>query len=314
MRFGVHLPLLAFDDAPVTLGRLLAVARAAEERGLDTLAANDHLVYRLPWLDGPTALATVLTTAPTATLMTSVALPVVRGPVALAKSLAAIDLLSGGRLVAGLGPGSTADDYDAMGIPFSERWGRFDEAVQAMHALWGRGTKPFVGRFYDTTGVTLSPAPAQPGGPPIFIGSWGSTAGLRRVARLADGWLASAYNTTPEAFADARFQLREHLAEEGRDPAGFPNTLATMWLHVTDDETERAEVLGRLGVLLRRDPGLLGKVLPIGTPDHCRAVVERYRDAGADRILFWPLTDDVRQLDRLAGEVLARVADAALHS
>jgi alkanesulfonate monooxygenase SsuD/methylene tetrahydromethanopterin reductase-like flavin-dependent oxidoreductase (luciferase family) len=306
MRFGVHLPLLAFDDAPVTLGRLLAVARAAVAHGLDTLAANDHLVYRLPWLDGPTALATVLATAPTATLMTSVALPVVRGPVALAKSLAAIDLLSGGRLVAGLGPGSTADDYDAVGLPFSERWSRFDEAVQAVRALWGGRTEAFVGRFYDTTGVTLSPPPAQIGGPPIFIGSWGSMAGLRRVARLADGWLASAYNTSPVAFAKARLQLADQLTAEGRDPSGFPNTLATMWLHVTDDEAERDEVLGRLGVLLRRDPELFGKVLPIGTPDHCRAVVARYREAGADRILFWPLTDEVRQLDRLAGEVLIR--------
>jgi hypothetical protein len=79
-----------------------------------------------------------------------------------------------------------------------------------------------------------------------------------------------------------------------------------MWLHVTDDETERAEVLGRLGDLLRRDPAQLVTVLPIGNPDHCRAVVARYREAGADRILFWPMTDEVRQLDRLTDEVLFR--------
>ncbi len=304
MRIGINLPVLAFDDAPLTLERMLAVARAADERGIDTLTTNDHLVYRVPWLDGLTALTVVLTAAPRATLMTSVALPVVRGPVALAKSLAAIDLLSGGRLVAGLGPGSAAADYDAVGLPFNERWSRFDESVRALRALWDARAEPFVGRFYDTRDVVVSPAPAQRGGPPIHIGSWGSTAGLRRVARLADGWIASAYNASPDEFATARLQLAEHLAAEGRDPAGFPNTLATTWLHVTDDDVERSQILGRLGALLRRDPERLATHLPIGTPDHCRAVVAAYRDAGAERILFWPLTDEVRQLDRLVGEVL----------
>ncbi len=306
MRFGVHLPVLSFDGLPITLERLVAVARAAEEHGFDTVAANDHLVYRMPWLDGPTALATVLTTAPSVTLMTSVALPVVRGPVALAKSLAAIDLLSGGRVVAGLGPGSAAADYEAAGVPFDERWGRFDEAVQAVRGLW-TGAPAFVGRFYDTTGVTLSPGPAQLEGPPIYIGSWGSTAGLRRVARLADGWLASAYNTTPDDFAIARLRLAGLLATEGRDAATFPNTLATMWLWITDDPTEQQAVLERLGALLRREPAQLAPVLPIGSPDHCRGLIRSYVAAGADRIVFWPLTREVHHLERLASEVLAAI-------
>ena len=222
MRFGVHLPVLGFDDRPATLERLVSVAQAAERLGLDTISVNDHLVYRSPWLDGPMALTAVLAAVPTMTLMTSVALPVVRGPVPLAKALAAIDLLSGGRLVAGLGPGSSAADYDAVGVPFSERWGRFDEAVPAMRAVWGGGSEAFVGRFYDTTGVTLSPGPAQPGGPPVFIGSWGSAAGMRRVARLADGWLASAYNTSPDDFAMARRRLADLLARRRPRWHGLP--------------------------------------------------------------------------------------------
>ena len=117
MRFGVHLPLLDWDGTPFSLDRLIAVARAAEAHGLDTISVNDHLVFQRPWLDGPTALAAVMASAPTADLMTSVALPVVRGPVPLAKALAAIDLLSGGRLIAGLGPGSSARDYEADGGP-----------------------------------------------------------------------------------------------------------------------------------------------------------------------------------------------------
>ena len=238
--------------------------------------------------------------------MTSVALPVVRGPVALAKALAAIDLLSGGRVIAGLGPGSTALDYEAVGIPFEERWARFDEAVRAMRALWDPPVEPFSGRFYDTRAIALTPPPAQPGGPPVWIGSWGSSAGLRRVARLADGWLASAYNTTPERFAAARRELADHLRAEGRVPDGFPNTLVTMWLHVTDDENERVDVVRRLASLLRRDSSELEGLLPIGPPGLCADLVARYEEAGVERIVFWPLTDEVRQLERLTDEVLTQ--------
>jgi alkanesulfonate monooxygenase SsuD/methylene tetrahydromethanopterin reductase-like flavin-dependent oxidoreductase (luciferase family) len=114
--------------------------------------------------------------------------------VALAKSLAAIDLLSGGRLVVGVGPGSSALDYAAVGIPFEERWKRLKEAVWAMRALWLREVSPFKGEFYSTEGVVLEPYPTQQPGPPIWIGSCGSEAGLRRTARLGDGWLLP---TTP---------------------------------------------------------------------------------------------------------------------
>jgi probable F420-dependent oxidoreductase len=213
--YGAHLPLIALDRQPWTLRRLLEYAEVAEGVGFQALSANDHLVFPQPWLDGPTALAAVLGRTGQMSLATTVALPVVRGPVALAKSLAAIDVLSGGRLVVGVGPGSSARDYAAVGVPFEERWKRLDEAVQALRAFWLGEGPPFRGEFYSTEGVTLEPHPAQRPGPPIWIGSWGSEAGLRRVVRLGDGWLASAYNTTPEAFAAAQRTLAEHLHAVG---------------------------------------------------------------------------------------------------
>src|SRR6476660_2061378 len=101
------------------------------------------------------------------TLATTVSLAVVRGPVAVAKALAAIDRLSNGRLVVTVGPGSSPYDYAAVGIDFAERWPRFDEAIGALRALWQPDATPFVGRFYSTEGVSLRPRPAQPKGPPI---------------------------------------------------------------------------------------------------------------------------------------------------
>src|SRR5918998_6658276 len=161
MDYGVHLPLIALDGQPWSLQRLLTYTETVEGLGFQAISANDHLLFPRPWLDGPTALATVLARTGEMSLATTVALPVVRGPVALAKSLAALDLLSEGRLVVGVGPGSSARDYAAVGIPFDERWKRLEEAVQAMRALWHREGLAFKGEFYSTESIVLEPYPTQ---------------------------------------------------------------------------------------------------------------------------------------------------------
>jgi probable F420-dependent oxidoreductase len=295
--YGAHLPLIDLDRQPWTLHRLLEYAQTAESMGFQALSANDHLVFGRPWLDGPTALAAVLGRTGRMALATTVALPVVRGPVALAKSLAAIDLLSGGRLVVGVGPGSSARDYAAVGIPFEERWKRLDEAVQALRALWlGEGT-PYRGEFYSTEGVTLEPRPAQRSGPPIWIGSWGSEAGLRRVARLGDGWLASAYNTTPVTFAAAWGKLADQLEVFGKDPNRFPNAIATMFFCVTEDSaTSERIVRDVLTPTLKRPEQELRERLLVGPAEDCAQKLAAYRAAGAQRIFLWPVEDELRQL------------------
>lgn len=118
MEFGVHLPLISFVGEQRSLDDLLAFTAAARDLGYTHLCANDHLVFSRPWLDGPTALSAVLAHSGQMTLATTVAVPVLRGPAATAKILAAIDLLSGGRLLVGLGPGSSARDYELVGLPF----------------------------------------------------------------------------------------------------------------------------------------------------------------------------------------------------
>ena len=243
MDFAAHLPLMDFGGHPYTLDHLIAYARAASELGFSALSVNDHMVFAVPWLDGPVALAAVMEHSGEMTLATTVSLAVVRGPVAVAKSLGAIDRLSGGRLVVAVGPGSSPDDYAAVGLDFAERWQRFDEAISALRPLWRHDGAPFVGRFYSTEGLSLEPRPVQPFGPPIWVGSWGSDAGLRRVARLADGWLASAYNTTPELFGQAWQALRSKLPDHGKAPDTFPNALATMWCYITDDRAEADRIL-----------------------------------------------------------------------
>jgi probable F420-dependent oxidoreductase len=305
MELGVHLPLISFTGEERSLDDLLSLTRAASELGFTHLCANDHLVFARPWLDGPTALAAVLAESGRMTLTTTVAVPVLRGPAATAKTLAAIDLLSGGRLVVGLGPGSSARDYELVGVRFEERWKRLDEAVQALRAYWRGDGVPFEGTFYSTAGFTLEPPPAQRPGPPIWIGSWGSAAGLRRVARLADGWLASGYNTTPELFGRAWLDVQAELAARGRDATRFPNGIATMWCYVTEDRARaRAMLADVLAPMLNRPVDQLRAILPIGSAEECAAKLLAYERAGAQRVFLWPLADERAQLETFRGRVV----------
>jgi alkanesulfonate monooxygenase SsuD/methylene tetrahydromethanopterin reductase-like flavin-dependent oxidoreductase (luciferase family) len=312
VEYGAHLPLTE-PAAGRPLAALKAYARTAAALGFRYLCANDHLVFSRPWLDGPTALAAVVDESDDMRLATTASLPVLRGPVALAKTLAAIDVLSGGRLVVGVAPGSSAADYAAAGLSFHERWRRFDEAVQVLRALFHGDADGFEGEFSSTRGVVLEPRPAQQAGPPIWIASWGSPAGLRRVARLGDGWLASAYNTTPDRLRQSLGRLSETLALSGRPPESFPSALATTWLHVTEDRAGAERVLAEVlaPMLHRPEEALRSLPLPIGPAEVCAERLSAFVRAGARRIFVWPLGDPVAQLERFRDRVVPLIRPRA---
>jgi len=288
MRYGAHLPLIAFDGERPTLARLRTFAQEAARLDYAYLCANDHLLFGRPWLDGPVALAATIDAAADMTIATTVCLPVIRGAPQTAKALAALDVLAEGRLVAGVGPGSSARDYDAVGLPFAERWQRFDEAVHELRALLQADSD-------------LEPHPVSANGPPLWIASWGSPAGLRRVARLGDGWLASGYNTTPERFGHAVSALG-HL----------PNAIATMWLYVTESRREEERILEQLlaPAIGRTVDELRALPLPIGPAEQCAERLAAYARAGAERVFVWPLADELTQLERFRDRVAPLVEHA----
>jgi alkanesulfonate monooxygenase SsuD/methylene tetrahydromethanopterin reductase-like flavin-dependent oxidoreductase (luciferase family) len=292
MHLGLHLPQLDFDGSGLSRSRLTTAARAAREAGFRSVGANDHVLFGAPWLDGLTSLAAVVEASGDLELMTSVAVPALRHPLLLAKALVALDVLSEGRVVAGIGPGSSSADYDAVGLDFAERWQRLDEAARLLrHVL---RDAPLTGptRHYPAPSAPLSPGPFRPEGVPLWIGSWGSPAGLRRVARHGDGWLASAYNTDPTTFAAGLAQL----------PAGMPSALVTMWTWITEDDGDaRRRVDEVLAPLLRRDPEALREVVCVGSAQRCAELVARYVEAGCERMHFWPLGDEERQVELIAG-------------
>ncbi|MFT4163997.1 MAG: LLM class flavin-dependent oxidoreductase [Microlunatus sp.] len=285
MRYGAHLPLIDFDGHGWQLSTLTAYARTAAGLGYAALAANDHLVFRRPWLDGIVALAGVVGASGDLELATTATLPVIRGAGAVASAASALDTLSGGRLRLGVAPGSSPADFELVGVPFDQRWARFDEAVTAL-----RRERPER---------------------PLCVASWGSAAGLRRVARLGDGWLASAYNTSPEQVARGLQTLGEER-DRLRGPArGFPCTVATMWTHITDSRAERESTLDLLASTLGRPREALVDRVLVGASEQCARLVRGYADVGVDLLCLWPVVEPERQLERFMTEVAPLVQPEA---
>jgi alkanesulfonate monooxygenase SsuD/methylene tetrahydromethanopterin reductase-like flavin-dependent oxidoreductase (luciferase family) len=310
VEFGAHLPLIELG-VPASLSTLKSYVRVAVSSGYRYLCANDHLVFSRPWLDGLTTLAALIEVSEDMTLVTTAGLPVVRGPLAMAKTLAALDILSAGRLVVGVGPGSSASDYAAVGVPFEERWRRFDEAVQVLRVMLHERADVFQGQFYGWQGPLL-PSPVQRPGPPLWVASWGSAAGLRRVARLGDGWLASAYNTTPDRFRRGLERLADELRLVGKASETFPSAIATTWLHITEDAGKADRMLTDvLAPMLHRPvEELRSAPVLIGPSELCAERVAGFIEAGARRIFVWPLEDESRQLELFRERVISRLAGA----
>jgi alkanesulfonate monooxygenase SsuD/methylene tetrahydromethanopterin reductase-like flavin-dependent oxidoreductase (luciferase family) len=311
MEAGVHLPQLDLDGAGLSRERVFATVDAARDAGFAAVSANDHFAFHRPWLDGLTLLSVVAERAGGMDLMTSVALPTLRGPVPLVSAATAIDALAEGRVVLGVAAGSSRADYDALGVPFDQRWQRFDDAAATVRSL--------------LTGAPSTARTGRSSGVSLWVGSWGSDAGLRRVVRWGDGWLASAYNTDPERFARARATLEAPRSAVGGaavvggavvggaavggavvgGAAGpFPHALVTMWTWVTDRAGDADRRLSDIAGVVRRDPRTLTGRLCIGSPETCAEVLSRYAAVGCRRVHFWPLGDERAQIERLAAEVL----------
>ena len=144
---------------------------------------------------------------------------------------------------------------------------------------------------------------------PIWIGSWGSEAGLRRVARLGDGWLASAYHITPASFVDALTRLNQYLRQAGREPERFPNALGSMFYYLTEDRRQAEELLVEVvSPILSRPVELLRERLLIGTPAECAEKLMRLQAAGVRKVFLWPVEDETRQLARFREQVLPQLS------
>jgi alkanesulfonate monooxygenase SsuD/methylene tetrahydromethanopterin reductase-like flavin-dependent oxidoreductase (luciferase family) len=287
---------MGFSDNGSTNDRIISLAQHAEALGYDSLSVNDHIVFHTSWLDALTTLSAVASSTTRILIGTSILNIVVRNPVVCAKALAAIDILSSGRLFAGVGPGSHRGDYDACGMDFSERWPRFSEALQIFVMLLSSNNTSksidYKGKYYALRDIILLPKPVQKPHPPIYVGSWGSEVGLKRLAKYSNGWMASAYNITPTKFKEKWNFLLAYRKSLGKDEEEelFDNSVMSMFGFIDDDKDRVRKVVREiLAPALRRPVEDLEQMLLFGSLDKCLRKIRNFVDAGVNRIHFWPV-------------------------
>jgi probable F420-dependent oxidoreductase len=297
-RISAGLPqLLREQEADVV--RRYAVR--AEELGFAGLWALDSVpgsaTSRAPLLDG----LHLLTSAAAVTRSIALGIAVIvlpdRNAAQLAKELATIDRLSGGRLIAGVGIGREEPTAAGFGLPVGRRVRRLREGVDVLRALWADGEASYDGEFYRFAGVTLEPKPVQRPGPPLWFGA-GTPPALRRAARMGDGWIGAG-SSKLAAFPDLVRLLVDALREAGRDPGAFP-VAKRVYIAVEDTERRARERLtpildGMYGV-----PGLTERVAVCGPPDACAEHLRDLVAAGAGELLLHPMYDHLEQLEALS--------------
>jgi alkanesulfonate monooxygenase SsuD/methylene tetrahydromethanopterin reductase-like flavin-dependent oxidoreductase (luciferase family) len=330
VHFGFALPHYDFSipgELPLRFETVVAYARAAEALGFDALYVSDHVSLAIERYGGPpgeffayeplTTLAAVAGAATRPRLGTLVLAEVLRPAGVLAKALATLDRLCGGRLDIGIGAGWYEPDYEAVGLalpPPGERLARLREAVATLDALLPGGPATVEGRAHLVRDASNLPPARQEPRPPIFVGGKGDRL-LRLVAEMADGW-NTCWAWKPDDYR-ARLEVLDRACEAvGRDPSSVRRTLGLYALAGADErdlaaryERMRAEAPGGMLDRVPLEEWRAGRL--VGTPDQLAEQLAGWAELGVAEIIVsaGPLPFSVSGGDDL--ELLAGVLNAA---
>ena len=323
LKLGVWVPSFTFPDLTYerAIHSVKTFGRRAEELGLD-LWVIDHLLtapglYGMSWLEPMTVLSVLAGCTERAKLGTGVLVLPLRHPVLLAKEIASLHFLSGGRFAFGVGPGWYPPEYAAVGNRIEERGGRTDEILEAVRRLLTEEQVTFRGRYYQFEEVTLDPRP--PTLPEVWVAGGSripdpdyydkpDIAGsvLRRILG-ADGWLSRCSGKQEWVKRDWE-AIRQFLEANGRDPSTlrFGHTNFIHLVDTPDRETalraQRPAFEQAMGT--HRSWEHLQESYMTGTIDDVVARIDDLRRAGLEYLVLGPVTDDLEQLDLLAERVL----------
>lgn len=323
MKVGVFLPSFLLPERPPDEAeRLRHFARRAEELGFDSLWITDHVVtarrfYSVSWLDSLLTLAHVAAVTERVRLGTSILILPLRQPAVLAKEIATLDHLSGGRYILGAGVGWFGPEFEACGVHKSERGVRTDEVLDATTALLSQDNIDFAGRFYCLHDVTVEPHPRVL--PPVWIGGGRQLAheaspekpelnpSVRdRIAR-SDGWIARP-TCPPELIATDLAEVTKRRAELGQNDRPFTVAHENFaWIE------ERGSADSVVAVQMQRFSQVVSDQRPwdyissvylTGTVDQMQQAIEARRQAGVEYLMLHTLTADLAQLELFAKHVL----------
>jgi probable F420-dependent oxidoreductase len=279
--FGINLGVCSTADA------VARVAVAAERAGFDSLWTGEHVVLPdphvppspvppdFPFLDPAVALAFAAAHTSRILLATGVVILPQRNPLVLAKELASVDVLSGGRLVFGIGVGYLEPEFRALGVPFDRKGARTNEYIEAIRALWTEPSPAYAGRFVGFAGIQAMPRPLRRPYPPFVLGGT-SAPSLARAVRYGNGWYG---------FNLDRDQTRACLE-------GLRAAAAT---------TRRPGSLGKLEITITPPPGAILDA----------ASIAAYRELGVDRLVPYPMMGSADQLVDWLGEAGVRMVESA---
>jgi probable F420-dependent oxidoreductase len=282
-----------------------AAAELADRVGYESVWTGDHIAFPVPILDPLLQMAQVAAFSERVHVGTCVFLLPLRHPVPVAKQVATLDHLCGGRLVFGVGIGGEfPNEYAACGVPVNERGARLSEGIEVLRKLWTGEPVAHDGRFYPFPEIAMRPKPVQPGGPPIWCGGR-APAALRRIARRGDGWIS--YVVTPERFRDGLDAIEKEAAAVGRRFERF-GTGHLLFTYV-DQSFERAwdrateHLSARYGMDFRAPAK---RYSALGRPEDVAERIAEFRAAGVRDVIVDPVgpyEERDAQLERVAREV-----------
>jgi probable F420-dependent oxidoreductase len=312
MKVGILLPQTG-DLA--TSENILYIGKEAEKEGFDSVWVFERLLWPVkpqtpyggvPNLPIPVEYQSVLDPLETLTYLagntqrislgTSIIDILFHNPVILARRFATLDVLSGGRVIAGLGLGWSKDEYDASGIPFSHKGARADEYMQVLKRIWTDDVVEFRGQFYNIPASKIGPKPVQKPHPPILLGAYSPKA-FPRIVNYADGWIPIAGSVPLEQQEQAINGLREAARKANKDPSNI-RIFVLSYPNVLDSSSQSSSSNQP------RSP-------MSGTIDQIGSDIDRFKAMGAEHIIFGyafsPIGRDAKKMMEVTKQ-LARFA------
>jgi probable F420-dependent oxidoreductase len=293
---GIAIPQ-TFRDAPASPRHIGEFLRRAEALGFHSAWVVEQILGAMASLEPVELLAYAAALTDRMRLGSAVLLTALRNPVHLAKSLATIDQLSGGRLIVGVGLGGTPRVYPAFGLRAERRVARFEEGLTLMKRLWTQPRVTMNGEFFNLDNASMEPKPSQKPYPPLWFGGHHPNA-LKRAVAMGDGFIGAGSASTA-TFAEEARQLRTSLADARRDPAAFPIG-KRVYIAVDADRERAARRLAEWFGAFYGKPDLAAQVCVWGDAAQCAEGLREIVAAGAQFLMLNPVFDELDQLERLA--------------